>query len=151
MRIIVDGDACPVPVKEMLYKASARLQVELLLVANRKLSVPSSPLIRCEVVEHGADVADDHIAEIVQPGELVITADIPLADRIIRKGGVVLDPRGDFLDSDNIGPRLALRDLMDGLRAEGVQTPGSGAYGIKEKAAFANNLDRFLTKALKRR
>jgi glycine/D-amino acid oxidase-like deaminating enzyme len=75
------------------------------------------------VVEHGADVADDHIAEIVQPGELVITADIPLADRIIRKGGVVLDPRGDFLDSDNIGPRLALRDLMDGLRAEGVHIP----------------------------
>ena len=150
MRIIVDADACPVTIKELLYKTSNRLQVELVQVANQWMRTPVSALIRHEVVSQGADEADNHIVEIMEPGDLIITADIPLADRVIKKNGVVLDPRGVFLTSANIGTRLAMRDLMDNMRSEGVDTGGPGAYGQKEKQAFANHLDRFLTQRLQK-
>ncbi|OHD14617.1 MAG: hypothetical protein A2Z96_00995 [Spirochaetes bacterium GWB1_48_6] len=149
MIIFVDADACPVAVKEILYKASSRWGMKLIFVANQKMWIPSSPLISQIVVSSGADVADDHIVSMVEPGDLVISADIPLADRVIKKSGIVLDPRGVFLTADNIGPRLALRDLMDGLRSEGMVTGGPGAFGPKEKQAFANHLDRILARAQK--
>ena len=150
MRIIVDADACPKQVKEILYRTSERLQIAVLLVANQFMRAPQSPLIESIVVSAGADEADDHIVEIMTADDLVITADIPLADRVIKKGAVVLDPRGTFLTDENIGQRLAVRNLMDELRTEGVQTGGPNSYNNKDKQEFANQLDRHLTKALKK-
>jgi len=146
LRILVDADACPVEAKQILYRASERLAIPLVMVANSPLRLPKSPLISLEVVAQGADEADDHIVVLAAPGDLVITADIPLAARVIRKSpqAAVLDPRGAFLTEGNIGPRLALRDLMAGLRDGGLNTGGPGAYGPKDKQAFANQLDRWL-------
>ena len=146
MRILVDADACPTPAKDILYRVSARLQIALVLVANSPQRLPKSPLITMEVVAQGADEADDHIVEIADPQDLVITADIPLTARIIRKcpTAAVLDPRGVFLTDANIGPRLALRDLLASLRNEGLRTGGPAAYGPKDQQAFANQLDRWL-------
>jgi uncharacterized protein YaiI (UPF0178 family) len=146
MRILVDADACPGPAKEILYRVSERLQIPLVMVANTPLRLPRSPLVVMEVVDHGADEADDRIVEWARPDDLVITADIPLAARVIRQcvTAAVLDPRGTFLTDANIGPRLALRDLMAGLRDEGMNTGGPGAYGPKDKQAFANQLDKWL-------
>jgi uncharacterized protein YaiI (UPF0178 family) len=146
MRILVDADACPTPAKEILYRVSERLKIALVMVANSPLRLPGSPLISMEVVPQGADEADDHIVEIAVPDDLVITADIPLAARVIRKSlsAAVLDPRGTFLTEANIAPRLALRDLMDNLRTEGLSTGGPGAYSPKNKQAFANQLDKWL-------
>lgn len=152
MRILVDADACPLPAKEILYRVSERLQIALVMVANSPLRLPRSPLISMEVVARGADEADDEIVRIAEPDDLVITADIPLAARVIRKSisAAVLDPRGTFLTDANIGPRLALRDLMDNLRSEGMTTGGPGAYSPKDKQAFANQLDKWLVGRLKR-
>jgi uncharacterized protein YaiI (UPF0178 family) len=149
MRIIVDADACPGPVKEILYKTSERRELDLILVANRYMRIKDSERISCVVVAAGPDVADDHIVEILEAGDLVISADIPLADRVIKKAGVVLDPRGTFLTKENIGHRLAMRNLMDDLRSGGMETGGPASYGKREKQEFANQLDRFLTRALK--
>ena len=151
MRILVDADACPVPAKEILYRVSERLKVALVLVANSPLRLPKTPLVSMEVVAQGADEADDRIVEIASPDDLVITADIPLAARVIRKcvTAAVLDPRGTFLTDANIGPRLAIRDLMDNLRNEGMNTGGPGAYSPKDKQAFANQLDKWLTARLR--
>jgi len=149
MKILVDGDACPKTVKDLLYKTAIRLNVELILVANRYLRLPVSKHIRSIVVSQGADEADNHIVEIMKPGDLIISADIPLASRVIKKNGVVLDPRGIFLTDENIGQRLAVRDLMDDLRSGGLETGGPNTYGGKEKQEFANQLDRFLTNALR--
>jgi len=148
MRILVDADACPLPAKEILFRVSERFQVALVLVANSPLRLPKSALISMEVVARGADEADDHIVEIAAPDDLVITADIPLAARVIRKSltAAVLDPRGAFLTDANIGPRLALRDLMANLRDEGMNTGGPGAYSPKDKQAFANQLDKWMQK-----
>jgi hypothetical protein len=149
MRILVDADACPVPAKEILYRVAERWKVVVVLVANSPLRLPRSPFLWMEVVDQGADVADDHIVDLAAPDDLVITADIPLAARVIRKGptAAVLDPRGQFLTEANIGPRLALRDLMDSLRTEGMNTGGPGAYGPRDKQAFANQLDKWLQAA----
>jgi len=146
MRILVDADACPVPAKEILYRVSERLKIALVLVANTPLRLPKSPLISMVVVAQGADEADDRIVELADPDDLVITADIPLAARVIRKSltAAVLDPRGAFLTDANIGPRLALRDLMDNLRSEGMNTGGPGAYSPRDKQTFANQLDKWL-------
>lgn len=146
MRILVDADACPGPAKEILYRVSERRGIGLILVANTPLKFPRSALVVMEVVRKGADEADDRIVEIAEPGDLVITADIPLAARVIRKEATaaVLDPRGTYLTEANIGPRLALRDLMDSLRSEGLNTGGPGAYGPRDKQAFANQLDKWL-------
>ncbi len=152
MRILVDADACPRIVKDILYKTSKRLNLELILVANQYLRIPKSDLISCIAVSEGADEADDKIVEMMNPEDLVISADIPLADRVIKKNGVVLDPRGTFFTEENIGDRLATRNLMEDFRSTtGLQTGGVGAYGNKEKQEFANQLDKFLTRELKKR
>ena len=151
MRILVDADACPIPAKDILYRVSDRLKVVLVMVANIPLRLPKSPLIWMEVVAKGADEADDRIVEIAEPDDLVVTADIPLAARVIRKcvTAAVLDPRGAFLTDANIGPRLAIRDLMDNLRSEGMNTGGPGAYSPRDKQAFANQLDKWLQSRVK--
>lgn len=146
MKILVDADACPAPAKEILYRVSQRLDLDLVLVANTRLRLPPSPRITMVVVAQGADEADDRIVELAQPEDLVITADIPLAARVLRQcvTAAVLDPRGAFLTNANIGPRLALRDLMDNLRSEGMNTGGPGPYSPKDKQSFANQLDKWL-------
>ncbi len=150
MRILVDADACPVVVKEILYKTSKRLNIEVILVANQRMRIPVSELVRIIVVSEGPDEADNHIVEIMEAGDLIISADIPLADRVVRKDGVVLDPRGEFLTEENIGERLAMRDLMEKLRSGGMETGGPNTYGKKDKQEFANQLDRYLTRVLKK-
>ncbi len=144
MHIWVDADACPAPVKEVLFRAAKRCEVPVTLVANQSIAVPREELIQCIVVAHGADVADHHIVEQMAPGDLVITADIPLADRVVRAGGRALDPRGELLTQANIGARLAMRDLMDGLRGTGLETGGPRAFSSRDVQAFANQLDRLL-------
>ncbi|MGL1901606.1 MAG: YaiI/YqxD family protein [Fibrobacterales bacterium] len=149
MKIYVDADACPKPVKEILYRVSDKRALSLVLVANSYMRVPLSTLIESIVVSAGADEADDKIVELVEEGDVVITADIPLADRIIKKKGIVLDPRGELLDDNNIGQRLGVRNLLDELRTEGMDTGGPSAYGPKDKQKFANQLDRLLTKIMR--
>ncbi len=145
MQIWIDADACPKPVKEILYRAAERLKTPLLLVANRPLAIPASRNIRSMVVGSGLDVADATIVRLLQPGDLVITADIPLAALVVDKGGYALNPRGELYDQENIKERLALRDFMDELRGSGVDTGGPAPFNQQDRTAFANQLDRFLT------
>jgi hypothetical protein len=146
LRILVDADATPQAVKKLLYKTGERLRLSIVFVANQWLRLPDSDFLKSIVVPSGADEADNHIVDIVNAGELVITADIPLADRVIKKGAIVIDPRGNVLDGTNIGERIATRDLLDKLRSEGLDTGGPPAYSEKNKAAFANSLNTFLNK-----
>jgi len=146
MKIWVDADACPAVVKDILYRAADRVQVSLTLIANRMLRVPPSPWIRALQVPAGFDVADRRIAEEAAAGDLVITADVPLAALVIAKGAWVLDPRGDLLDANNIEERLTLRNFMDGLRSGGVDTGGPAAFSSADRQAFANRLDGFLAR-----
>jgi len=146
MQIWVDADACPGVIKEILYRAAERVQVPLVLVANKHLKTPPSKLIKSVQVPGGFDVADKHIVQELEPGDLVITADIPLAAEAIEKGGHALNPRGTFYTKDNIRERLAMRDLMDELRGSGVQTGGPNALNHSDRQAFANQLDSFLTR-----
>ncbi|NOY58983.1 MAG: YaiI/YqxD family protein [Calditrichaeota bacterium] len=150
MRILVDADACPAVVKEILYKTSKRLEVELVLIANQFMRTPSSEYINSVIVAEGPDEADDRIVDMVQPDDLIVTADIPLADRVIKKGAVVLDPRGVLLTTENIGERLATRNLKAELRTLGMDVGGPASYGVREKQEFANQLDRFLTRVLRK-
>ena len=150
MKILIDADACPVAVKEILYKTAKRLKLELLLVANKFMRTPSSEFIQSIIVAEGPDEADDRIVEITMPGDLIISADIPLADRVIKKQGVVLDPRGTLLTGENIGERLAVRNLMQDLRSTGIETGGPNSYGQRDKQTFANQLDRYLTRVLRK-
>lgn len=145
MRILVDADATPQPVKKLLYKTAERLRLETIFVANQWLRLPDSNFLTSVVVPSGADEADNHIADIVAANELVVTADIPLADRVIKKGATVIDPRGNILDRNNIGERIATRDLLDKLRSEGLETGGPPVYSEKDKGAFANSLNTFLS------
>lgn len=149
MRIIIDADACPLVVKQVLYKTLKRFTFELILVANQKMRIPESEQIRSVVVPEGPDEADDYIVEILEPGDLVISADIPLADRVIKKAGMVLDPRGKLFTQKNIGERLAMRNLMDDLRTGGMVTGGPRPYSNREKQDFTNQLDRLLTRTFK--
>jgi len=143
----VDADACPVVVKEILYKAANRTGVQLTLVANQALNTPSSPNIHTVQVAKGFDVADDEIVRRVTAGDLVITSDIPLAAEVIEKGGYALSPRGELHTRENIGAKLNMRDFMDTMRSSGVEMSGGPAvFSQRDKQAFANNLDRFLTK-----
>ena len=151
MRILVDADACPGTIKDLLYKTAERLKLQLILVANQSLLVPPSEYIQNIVVAAGPDEADNHIVDILEEGDLVISADIPLADRIVKKGSLVLDPRGSFFTPETIGQRLAVRNLMDDLRTEGMQTGGAAPFSNKDKQKFAAELDKFLTKALRKR
>ncbi len=146
MNIWVDADACPAAIKEILYRAANRAQVSLTLVANQMLRVPPSPWIRALQVPGGFDVADQRIAQDVRSGDLVITADIPLAAQVIAKGAAVIDPRGDLLDAGNIRERLSMRNVMEGLRSSGVETGGPAALSSADRQAFANQLDRRLAK-----
>lgn len=146
MKIWVDADACPVAVKEILYRAANRAQVPLTLIANRMLRVPPSPWIRALQVPGGFDVADQRIAEEAQAGDLIITADVPLAAQVIAKGAVVIDPRGELLNASNIQERLTMRNFLDGLRSSGVETGGPPALSSADRQSFANQLDRLLAK-----
>lgn len=145
MKIWIDADACPRQIKELLYRAAERRGILLTLVANKAISFPSSRWIRGIQVAAGPDVADQEIVRLLQPGDLVVTADIPLAADVIEKGGHALEPRGEFFSKENIRERLSVRNFMDELRSSGVETGGPAAFSIKDKQAFANQLDRFLT------
>jgi uncharacterized protein YaiI (UPF0178 family) len=146
MEIWVDADACPGVIKQILFRAADRVRVRLTLVANRHLDTPASPYIRSLQVPGGFDVADHRIVQRMQAGDLVVTADIPLAALVIEKGGFALDPRGELYTESNIGERLAVRDLMDDLRSRGEVTGGPSAIGKRERQRFAAQLDRLLTK-----
>ncbi len=149
MRVWVDADACPVAVRDMLFRAAERVGVELVLVANRLLPVPRSSLIRCQRVPAGFDVADRYIAEHCAPGDLVITADIPLAAAAVKQGGLALNPRGELYTAENIGEHLSRRDLLDELRGLGLAGGGPPPFGDADKRAFAGRLDTVLTRALR--
>ncbi len=146
MRIWVDADACPKVIKDILFRAAERVRIQLTLVANRHLSTPPSSHISSIQVPRGFDVADHRIVQLMQPGDLVVTADIPLAALVIENGGLALDPRGDLYTESNIGERVALRDLMDQLRSSGEITGGPSTIGKRDRQRFANQLDRLLTK-----
>jgi uncharacterized protein YaiI (UPF0178 family) len=146
MPIWVDADACPVAVKEILFRAAHRASVPLTLVANRLLHVPPSPWIKAVQVAHGFDVADEAIVQRVAPGDLVITADIPLAAAVLARGAQALSPRGEPFSPDTIAAQLTLRDFMDTLRGSGIQTGGPPAYSQADRKAFAGQLDRWLAR-----
>lgn len=142
--IWVDADATPRAVKEMLFRAAERTKVEVVLVANQPLVIPRLASVRMEVVGRGFDVADEHIAENVKPGDLVITADIPLAAKVVEAGGVCVDPRGEVIDASNAASRLAMRDFMETMRESGELMGGPKPYSDKDKRKFAAVLDRWL-------
>lgn len=146
MKIWVDADACPVAIKDILFKASQRTSIPLTLVANHYLKTPPTPWITSVVVESGFDVADDEIVKRVAARDLVITSDIPLADEVINKGAQALSPRGELHTKENIKSRLNIRDFMDTMRASGVQSGGPPPLSQQDKQAFANHLDRILAK-----
>ncbi len=150
MKIWVDADACPGVIKDILYRAADRAQVQLTLIANQMLRVPPSPWIRALQVPAGFDVADQRIVQEAEAGDLVITADIPLAAQVVAKGAHVLDPRGELLDANNIQERLTMRNFMDSLRSSGVDTGGPAAFSAADRQAFANRLDGLLVKLKQR-
>ena len=149
MQIWVDADACPRAIKEILYRAAERTRTPMVLVANKLLWVPPSAFIRAMQVPHGFNVADRQITEQVQAGDLVVTADIPLAAEVIERGGHALDPRGTLYTRDNIEGRLALRNFMDQMRGSGVDTNGPAPFKPSDTQAFANQLTRLLPTAPK--
>jgi len=144
MHIWVDADACPAVIKDILFRAAQRWQVPLTLVANQMLRTPPSPLIRAVQVPRGFDVADAHIAQHAEAGDLVITGDIPLAADVLAKGAMALNPRGERYSPETIRERLAVRDMMEELRACGVDTGGPSAFSQADRKAFANQLDALL-------
>ncbi len=152
MKLWIDADAAPRDVKEIVFRAAKRLEMQTVLVANQRMPVPpGNPFVTAVRVEGGPDVADLYIVEQAAPGDVAVTADIPLAAALVEKGVAVIDPRGDEFNTENVGERLAVRDFMDGLRGAGVETGGSRPYGPRDKQAFAGSLDRILTRALRRR
>jgi len=147
MKIWVDADAAPRDVKEIVFRAALRLELPTALVANQRLWTPANnPYVESVIVAGGPDAADRHIAEHAAPGDLAITADIPLAALLVEKGVATIDPRGDEYTEAKIGERLSIRDFMEELRSAGVETGGPDPWGQKDKQAFANALDRLLTK-----
>jgi uncharacterized protein YaiI (UPF0178 family) len=144
MQIWVDADACPKVIKEILFRAAERMRLPLALVANHALRVPASPFIKSVQVAGGFDVADEEILARCDPGDLVVTADIPLAAAVIEKGAHALNPRGERYTDDTVRQRLVMRDLMDELRGSGIQTGGPPPIGPRERKAFADELDRLL-------
>jgi len=145
LKLWVDADACPRVIKEIVFRASERLNLPVLLVANKSLAKHHSRLVESIVVPEGFDVADDYIAERSALEDVVITADIPLAARIVAKGGVALDPRGELYTEENVGERLAMRDLMMELRSGGLVQGGPSQFGMTDRQRFASSLDRLLT------
>ncbi len=146
MKIWVDADACPVLIKEILFRAAKRVKIELTLVANRTVKIPPSEFITFLKVKSGFDVADNEIVRRLNCGDLVVTADIPLAAEVIEKGGYALNPRGELYSEDNIRTRLSVRNFMSELRSGGIDTGGPPPLSQKERKRFADNLDRILTK-----
>ena len=146
MQIWVDADACPVAVKDILYRVAERLQLNVTLVANQLMRVPPSRFVRALQVPSGADVADAEIVRLLAPGGLVVTGDIPLASDVLKKGGYALNPRGEFYTNDNIAQMLTMRAFMDELRGSGVDTGGPAAFNQGDRQSFANSLDRHLRK-----
>jgi uncharacterized protein YaiI (UPF0178 family) len=146
MKIWVDADACPVVIKKILFKAADRTGVQVTLVANGPMHIPDSLHIKLIQVAAGFDVADNEIVKRLSVGDLVVTADIPLAAEVIEKGGNALNPRGEMYTVENIRARLNIRDFMDNLRASGIDTGGPNALSQKERNSFANSLDQLLTK-----
>lgn len=146
LKIWVDADACPVVIKEILYRAAERAQVTTTLVANKLLRTPPSPYLFSIQVEAGFDVADNRIVQELVSGDLVITADIPLAAEVIEKNGHALNPRGEFYSKENIQERLTMRNFMEELRASGVETSGPSTFSTADRKAFAAQLDKFLAK-----
>lgn len=142
----MDADACPVVIKEILFKAAERTGIQLTLVANQAVRVPPSRYISSIQVSSGFDVADNEIVKRVERGDLVITGDIPLADDVIKKGGEALSPRGERYTADNIKARLNIRDFLDTLRGSGIDTGGPPALSQADRKAFADHLDRILAK-----
>lgn len=142
--IWVDADACPVVIKEVLYRAAERTATTITFVANQPLKVPASPYLRTLRVAAGFDVADNEIVRRVTPGDLVITSDIPLASEVLEKQGEALNPRGERYTPDTIRERLTLRDFMDTLRSSGIQTGGPNALSQRDRQQFANQLDQWL-------
>jgi uncharacterized protein YaiI (UPF0178 family) len=146
MKIWVDADACPGAVKEVIFRAAERRQVEAVLVANRAVAVPPSPWIRALKVADGFDVADDAIVAAVVRDDIVVTADIPLAAEVIAKGAHALNPRGEIYDDDTVRQKRALRDFMDTMRGSGVHSGGPPPFGARDKKAFADAFDRLLAR-----
>ncbi|MEP5763369.1 MAG: YaiI/YqxD family protein [Halieaceae bacterium] len=146
MNIWVDADACPKVIKEILFRAAERTQTQLTLVANQPLQTPPSRHISAVVVPSGFDVADDEIVRLAQEGDLVITADIPLAAEVIEKGALALNPRGELYTRDNIKSRLNMRDFMDTMRSSGVELSTTAALNHSDRQQFANSLDRLLAR-----
>jgi uncharacterized protein YaiI (UPF0178 family) len=144
----VDADACPRPVKEILFRAADRRGVDTILVANASMAVPRSARVRALTVPQGFDAADDYIVENAAAGDLVVTQDIPLAAQLVERGVAVINPRGQELDGSNIGERLGVRNLMEEMRGAGLRTGGPPPFGDREKQAFANGFDRVLTRLL---
>jgi hypothetical protein len=151
MTIWVDADACPRVIKEILFRAAERIAMRVTLVANRLLYTPPSRYISALQVADGFDVADSEIVRRVESGDLVITADIPLAAEVIAKGGHALDPRGEMHSADTIQARLTMRDFMDTLRASGVDTGGPSALSQRDRQLFAKHLDFYLTTLVKQK
>jgi uncharacterized protein YaiI (UPF0178 family) len=147
MRIWVDADACPNPIKEILFRAADRTRLSMTLVANKPVRVPASPYLRSLQVDAGFDAADRKIVELLQPGDLVITADLPLAAAVIEKGGVALNPRGELYTVENVRERLSLRNFMDELRGGGLVTGGPPPLDARDRQVFASQLDRVLARA----
>lgn len=151
MQIWIDADACPREIKELLFRAAKRTETRVTLVANQPLPAPQSPLFEVVVVSGDMNAADRRIVELAEKGDLVITADIPLAADVVELGAVALDPRGELYTDDNIASRLATRNMLDALRGSGEVTGGPGGLTAKNRTAFANQLDRWLTAAVKQR
>ena len=146
MQIWVDADACPQAIKDILFRAAERAQIMTTLVANTALRTPPSPFIRSLRVAKGFDVADSRIVGELQPGDLVVTADIPLAAEVIARGAHALDPRGELYSEDNVRERLAIRNLMQDLRSQGALIGGPAPLGLSDRQRFANHLDRLLAR-----
>ena len=145
-QVWVDADACPGPVKDILFRAAERAKVPVTLVANQWLRTPGSRYIRALQVQGGYDVADDAIAERAGPGDLVVTQDIPLAARVLEKGAEAINPRGERFTGDNIAERLSMRNFMEELRGAGVQTGGPASFSARDRQAFASQLDGWLAR-----
>jgi len=150
MKIWVEADACPGVIKDVLFRAAKRCEIYCTLVANMSLHTPESDFIDCVVVKAGPDVADAHIAQNTQTGDIVVTADIPLAALVVDAGGVAINPRGELYTRQNIGARLQARNLMDQLRASGMDTGGPPPFNNKDVQSFANSLDKLLAKQQRR-
>ncbi len=144
MQIWIDADACPAAIRDIVVRAAMRLKIKATFVANKSLTVPVSPHLATMRVGQGFDVVDETIAGLARPGDLVVTADIPLAAKVVERGGTGLNPRGELYTAENIGARLTMRNMLDELRSSGVNTGGPAPLSLADRGAFANQLDRFL-------